>query len=213
MVYEHKLPSVLNPSGDIIVPLFIPHEPSYISLLLGALSTLEQVEYYQRDSNFDDENAQVVAGQWRDRTITPLIDAIASGSHVIVNRKHSFYSVDLVTNKSTTSGVPVQVAGSNFSHTFEYPNAVIKARNITISHSLAGEEVYVEPVVSGESADSVAGAISRGTSQRQMFCAAAFSGLTLAVARTISLYWFRTNSGSGNMSASSVIIFEIEEWD
>jgi len=213
MAYDHKLPSVLNPSGDIIVPLFIPHDPNYISLLLGALSTLEQVEYYQRDPNYDDENAQIVAEQWQNRTITPLVDAIASGSHVIVNRKHTFYPVDLVSNKTTTSPTPVQVSGSVISHTFTYKNAVFRAYSISVSHSVGGEGVYVEPVVSGESASGVVGGQSRGTNQREIFCAATFDDLTTGVARDLSLYWLRTSSGTATMSSGCIIVFEIEEWD
>jgi len=213
MPFEHKIPDTLNPTGDIVVPLFIPHDPQFVSLLLGAIATLESVEYYQRDPNYDDENAQEVVTQWRERTITPLIDAIASGDHAIVNRKRSFYTVDLVSNKTTSSGTPAQVSGSDFSHTFEYTNAIIRFYNITISHSVAGEEVYVELVVASESAVGVSPAQCRGTTQRQMSCAALFENLVLATSRTISLYWFRTGSGSATMNANTVITVEVEEWD
>lgn len=79
MPYEHRIPTVLNPTGDLVVPLFIPHDPQWSGLLLGVLRQLEEVERYERDPNFDNENALVVVEQWRTRTITPLIDAIASG--------------------------------------------------------------------------------------------------------------------------------------
>lgn len=79
MPEKHRIPTNINPTGDIIVPLIIPHDPQWSGLLLGVLTTLEVVEYYQRDPDFDDEDAKTVAAQWRDRTINPLIDAIANG--------------------------------------------------------------------------------------------------------------------------------------
>lgn len=79
MVLEHRIPATLNPLGDIVVPLSIPHDPQYVGLLLGVLKTLEETDYYQRDPDFDNENAKIVAGNWRDRTLTPLIQAIADG--------------------------------------------------------------------------------------------------------------------------------------
>lgn len=78
MAFEHKLPSNLNPTGNIIVPLCIPHDPHWISLILGAIGTLEQEDYYQRDPNYDNEDAKTVVSRWRETTITPLIDAIAN---------------------------------------------------------------------------------------------------------------------------------------
>lgn len=79
MVYDHRIPSDLTPTGTITVPVSIPHDPQWIGLLLGALITLEETQYYQRDPNFDNENSKIVTAQWRERTITPLIQAIADG--------------------------------------------------------------------------------------------------------------------------------------
>jgi microcystin-dependent protein len=79
MVYEHRIPETLTPTGTITVPVSIPHDPMWVGLLLGALRELEQVDYYQRDTDYDNEGAKTVVAQWRDRTITPLIQAIADG--------------------------------------------------------------------------------------------------------------------------------------
>lgn len=76
---KHRIPTVTNPSGDIVVPLYIPHDPQWSALLLGVLITLEEVDYYQNDPNYDNENAKLVAARWRDTTINPLIEAIANG--------------------------------------------------------------------------------------------------------------------------------------
>lgn len=92
MVSDHQLPEELNPVGDICVPLFIPAHPDYVALLLGALRVLESSDYYEMDDN---QGELTVGGQWRTRTITPLINALASedgcgasgGSTMIVDTK------------------------------------------------------------------------------------------------------------------------------
>lgn len=75
----HRIPTDLTPSGDLIVPLIIPRDTQWTGLILGVLAQLEDVEYYQLDSDYGDTGAQTVTAQWRDRTITPLIEAIAGG--------------------------------------------------------------------------------------------------------------------------------------
>jgi len=79
MAYEHRLPATLNPLGDICVSLFIPADIDYHALLLGVIRQLEDINYYERDDNYDDTGAQTVSAQWRERTITPLIEALANG--------------------------------------------------------------------------------------------------------------------------------------
>lgn len=78
MAYEHKLPDTLNPLGDVCVSLFIPANLDYHALLLGVIRHLEDADYYERDDDYGDAGAQTVAAQWRQRTITPLIEALAN---------------------------------------------------------------------------------------------------------------------------------------
>lgn len=72
---DHRLPIVLIPEGDICVPLFIPNDPDYVKLLVRAIRLLELDRHYERDEN---HSAIIVREQWSTRTISPLIEALAS---------------------------------------------------------------------------------------------------------------------------------------
>ena len=75
--FEHNLPAVLIPDDDICVPVSIPNHPDYIKLFLRAVRMLETQRLYQRDETMT--AAKTVAAQWRDRTVTPLIETLAQG--------------------------------------------------------------------------------------------------------------------------------------
>jgi len=75
--WEHNLPSVLNPVGDICVRVTIPAHPDYIKLFVRAVRQLEVNRMYQRDENL---SAKIVVEQWRNRTVTPLIEALANST-------------------------------------------------------------------------------------------------------------------------------------
>lgn len=75
--FEHKLPAVLEPVGDICVEVTIPAHPDYIALFIRAVRMLETNRLYYRDENL---SAKIVVEQWRKRTITPLIEALATGT-------------------------------------------------------------------------------------------------------------------------------------
>lgn len=164
MPFEHRIPDDITPTGDLTVPLIIPHDPQYIGLLLGALITLEEIEYYNRDPDYDNENAQIVAAQWRDRTITPLIEAIASaetcgGGSLPV--KITPKSIVLGANRTTTSTTFVDVTGSDFAHTFTYENATIEAIALLANDSNANS--YMQILCNGNT-----GLLSVETRVRQM---------------------------------------------
>lgn len=164
MPYEHRIPDVLEPTGDLIVPLIIPHDPQWSGLLLGVLRTLEETEYYNRDSNFDDENAKTVTAQWRDRTISPLIDAIANGETCgggLASVKITPKSIVLGANRTTSSTTFVDVTGSDFSHTFTYENATIEAMALLANDSNANS--YMQILCNGNT-----GLLSVETRLRQM---------------------------------------------
>ena len=76
--FSHNIPAVLQPQGDICVPLYIPDDPDYIALLVGAIRRLTFDRYYQRDAN---KSALIVRDEWRQRTLVPLIDALATGTY------------------------------------------------------------------------------------------------------------------------------------
>jgi len=72
----HRLP-VSEPMSDIVVALFIPLDPSYTSLVLGALRVLEDPNYFELDENGGNAGAVAAAAVFRDRVITPLIQALS----------------------------------------------------------------------------------------------------------------------------------------
>jgi len=76
--YGANLPAVLNPVGDTCVQVFIPNHPDYIKLFVRAIRMLEVQRNYARDETMT--GAKIVTEQWRDRTITPLIEALANST-------------------------------------------------------------------------------------------------------------------------------------
>jgi len=72
----HRLP-VSEPMSDIVVALFIPLDPSYTSLVLGALRVLEDPNYFELDEDGGNAGAVAAAAVFRDRVITPLIQALS----------------------------------------------------------------------------------------------------------------------------------------
>jgi len=80
MAYDHPLPTTLIPPTNICVPIYIPDDPDYIENFLGALRVLEGVGYWLPSAGWDLADSEVVVAQWRTRTITPLIEALAAGT-------------------------------------------------------------------------------------------------------------------------------------
>lgn len=75
--WQSNLPAVLNPPGDMCVRVYIPNHPDYIKLFVRAIRMLEVNRMYARDENL---SAKIVVEQWRNRTVTPLIEALATGT-------------------------------------------------------------------------------------------------------------------------------------
>lgn len=75
--WEANLPAVLEPVGDICVQVTIPAHPDYVKLFVRAVRMLEVNRNYARDENL---SAKIVCAQWRDRTVNPLIEALATGT-------------------------------------------------------------------------------------------------------------------------------------
>jgi hypothetical protein len=209
---QHRIPTNLTPTGDIIVPLVIPHDPQWTGLILGVLITLEETEYYQKDPDFDDENAKVVAAQWRDRTINPLIEAIASGLSVITMRKFTLLNVDLVANDTVPAASAANVTNSDFLHTFDCANAVIRCYGIQLTGSLSTSVIGAQIELTGEVAEARGDAITEGTAVRELVAVAHYSGIATGVAKTISLI-MSSSAGTGTINANSRLLYEIEEWN
>jgi len=73
----HILPVFPAPESDIVIALFIPLDTSYTELVLGALRVLENEEYYNLDPDAGNTGAIEAAAIFRDRVITPLIQALS----------------------------------------------------------------------------------------------------------------------------------------
>jgi hypothetical protein len=127
-MYEHLLPEELEPTGDFVVPLYVPHLPDYSALLLGAIRLLENPDYYHRDLGSDDTSAQIVAAQFRDRTITPLIEAIATGRRI--GMKKTIYEMPIGSNITISNTIAAAVAAFTQAHTFEFKNCQITLKNM-----------------------------------------------------------------------------------
>lgn len=118
---------------------------------------------------------------------------------------------DIGANRTTTGTSGSQITGSDISHTFTYPNAVIRCHNIALSNSAAGNLTTAEINVSSEARDSAGNAINEGTASRELVATAEYSGLATGISRTISLFWSVT-AGTGTINANSRLLWEIEEW-
>lgn len=76
MAREHRLPPA-EPESDLVVALFIPHDSIIVGLVLGALSALENEEYFALDDDGGNAGAIAAADMFRRRVIMPLVDYIA----------------------------------------------------------------------------------------------------------------------------------------
>lgn len=79
--FEHNLPAILNPVGDICIEVTIPAHPDYVSLFIRAVRQLENNRLYRRDEVLG-ADVKIVQEQWRNRTVTPLIESLASGTGI-----------------------------------------------------------------------------------------------------------------------------------
>jgi hypothetical protein len=211
MPYDHKIPTVLNPSGDIIVPLYIPHDPQYTSLLLGVLITLEEVERYERDPDFDDENAQIVAANWRDRTITPLIEAIATGQGVSFMPTTRIEQIDMGATHTIAGTAYGAVGGSGLSHSFSKPNAIIECHNIRLINTGANDtRVVIE--LDTFTADEIGEFVTSGADAREGMCISSFSNLPIGTPEILRLMSKRA-AGIGTVNRYPFLLWVIREYD
>jgi len=77
MARDHSLPVTPEPESDIVVALFIPLDPSYTQLVLGALSVLEDEEYFVLDEDGGNAGAIAAADVFRRRVIRPLVQSLS----------------------------------------------------------------------------------------------------------------------------------------
>jgi hypothetical protein len=213
MPYDHKIPTVLNPSGDIVVPLYIPHDPQYTALLLGVLITLEEVERYERDPDFDDDNAQIVAANWRDRTITPLIEAIATGKRL--GMKKTIYEMPFGANITISNTIAAAVATFTQTHTFEFKNCQITLKNLS---SFAGDNSsslqFLATILSA-SPSAFATPLhynKLGGQQLTLDIFSTFEDIVTGVPLDLQLLALKTGV-NGNIAFRTLPIWIIEEWE
>lgn len=210
MADKHRIPANLTPSGDIIVPLSIPHDEQWTGLLLGVLILLEDPDYYQKDPNFDNEDAKVVAARWRDTTINPLIEAIAAGASIL-NRKFTAIPFSLGASQNTNSSTPVTVPNSTVQHTFSYENAHIRCATIGLVNSGAGGTSEAGISLEGETPIHEALASVSGTASREGIADSIFENVPVGVELDIKLM-FSASSGTATMNGAIGLAYLIEEW-
>lgn len=211
MVYDHRIPDDTNPTGDYCVPLYIPLDPQYTGLLLGALKTLEETEYYQRDPDYDDENAQIVVAQWRDRTMTPLIEAIATAQACggLMNTK--VLSVDPVSTKTTTSTTNITNSDAAWSYAPTKSNMQIRVANVHLANS-GNNDTRAEIVASHGTVVDKFIAVVNGTNVRSMSIASKYSDMPVGTTVNFWIDW-RVLAGTGTFVGTMWLLVEIIEWD
>jgi len=212
MPYEHRLPTVLNPSGDYCVPLYIPLDPQYTALLLGALRTLEETERYERDPDYDDESAKIVVNQWRTRTITPLIEAIANGQACGGSMLVHIERKNVGGTKTVTSTSKVILNDLTIAHTFTKAKAKIRLANLTLVTSNVNATGEAEIRVAGVVGTQSAKAVEHSWNQQNLEAIAYFEGLNDGAPKNVQMYWSCDN-GQVALAYSTDPIWEIVEFD
>lgn len=74
--YDTPLPSILEPTGDICIPLLIPDDPDYKIMLVEHIRKLTNNRRYERGN---DEGIRTVQDVWLNRTFKPFLDAVITG--------------------------------------------------------------------------------------------------------------------------------------
>jgi len=211
-MYDHKIPDTLNPTGDICVSLFIPDDDEYLAIFLAVLRQLEDIEIYYEDEDGSDTSAQTVAGNFRDRTITPLIDALAAGEACVTSTmKATVYEIALGATRTTTSASFVDVTDTVIAHIFEHPNALIAYRSIQTTNSGGNTNTFQVAMPDG-TAVTQPQQIAVGTVIREIDVTAKFDSYSLGAAHNISLQFKRT-AGTASVFSGNKMMLEILEWD
>lgn len=207
----HRIPDDINPTGDYCVPLYIPLDTQYTALLLGALKTLEDVEYYNLDEDFGTDEAQIVAAQWRDRTLTPLIEAIATAIAC-----GGYMNAQLLTGTQvnyTVNTTSYSASGLSIAYTPTKANAKIKAYLPVLNNSGAITSNHQVRFDGNAGAVDMPSTVLVGVLQN-VVAAGIFTGLTVGVAKNVTVY-AKVSAGSTNIQAGAGTNYfiEIDEYD
>lgn len=117
---KHPLPSPLNPVGNVCYPLYIPDDDNYRNLLLGAIRTLTEDDYY-REASYNLTDVQTVTDIWRNRTLVPFVQAMndnegcSGGSGLVAAQKTAQRTTDI--NFSQNLDVPIMWNAGDFDST------------------------------------------------------------------------------------------------
>lgn len=115
-------------------------------------------------------------------------------------------------NFSSSSVTFVPVTNSNISHTFTYPNAMIRCHNIAIANTTNGQSTIVIAEIQGLASDQHGHAEQVGTVAREMVAMSLYSGIPTGVSQNLRLI-MQVSGGTGAMASTSHLIWEIEEWE
>lgn len=183
-------------ASDTLYTIQFNHE--WRELVAGALQFY--FTHYNSELGFDNEDLLSAA-------ILDLYNA-----ETFTMRKFRLENVDIVSNQSQTSGTAAMVTNSNFMHTFEYTNAIIRCYGICLVGTIAASVATAIVELQGEIADERADAISEGVDPRELVAVCAYSNLPTGTPIRVSLT-LGSLGGQSTIRANSRLLYEIEEWD
>lgn len=121
-------------------------------------------------------------------------------------------SVDLSTNKTTTSLSFVAMTGSSVAFTPNKANFRVVAHNLLLNNS-GNIDTVAEVRFNGAAGSENAPAQHFGTTRETHAAAAVFEAVDIGVAHNIELYWKVALASTGTIVANENIIYEIVEYD
>jgi hypothetical protein len=121
-------------------------------------------------------------------------------------------SVDLSTNKTTTSLSFVAITGSSVSFTPSKANFRVVAHNLLLVNS-ANIDTIAEVRFNGVAGSENAQAQQFGVTRETHAAGSVFEGVSVGVAHNIELYWKVALASTGTIVANENILYEIVEYD
>lgn len=119
----HELPETLNPAGDKCYPLFIPDDPHWKSLILGAIANLTLPEYYRQNA-FAEQDVNSVIENWNNRTLEPLVQALSDDNGCGISTMTATYqSIE----RTSTQVIPANVVTNII-----FPNVTALGTNVYV---------------------------------------------------------------------------------
>lgn len=126
--------------------------------------------------------------------------------------KSTIYEITLAATRTTTNANYVVVDGTEIVHTFAFPNAIVKYKNMSMVGSAAGTTNDAVPTTASGAFVASARAFMTGTTPRNLEAMANYEGLNIGDPYEFALV-FRATGGTASITVASKIIVEILEWE